>query len=261
MTLFAQISLHAARAGIRVQNKKKGPVVINTFSVRSQRLCILCGVAFIVLFFGALYPVAGFIPPPSPMLTGAELMEKYGERLFMVKLAMPIGILSAGFSIPWNALIAAHIGRIELRGSAMPLLAITSFGAGVVNTVLFFLPFIFWSAGFFRIDRDPGLVQLISDMSWLEAVMAISPAAIQCVTVAIAGFADESPAPVFPRWCCFAMLWVAVLLLPGTMGIFFFQGPFAFNGLIVFWLVAAAFGSEILLLAYVMYRYTLQQRL
>lgn len=229
--------------------------VTDSLTLRYQRFCIFSGVAFAVLFFFALYPVAGFIPPPSPMLSGEQLIDLYRDRFAWVKLAMPIGIVAAGFSIPWNALIAAHIARIELRHSAMPMLAITSFGAGIVNTVLFFLPFIFWSAGYFRIDRNPELVLLISDLSWLEVVMVVTPACIQCVTIALAGFMDRDENPVFPRWSCFAVLWVGVLLLPGIMGIFFFQGPFAFNGLIVFWLVAAAFAAEIGVLAFVMYRH------
>src|SRR5690606_17282397 len=111
----------------------------------------------------------------------------------MVKISMPIGILAAGLSIPFNALIAAHIARIESRDHGMPILAITSFGAGTVNSMLFVLPFIFWSATWFRIDRDPALIQLISDMAWLEVVMIFSPAAIQCLTIALAGFLDKSP--------------------------------------------------------------------
>ncbi|MET0984144.1 MAG: hypothetical protein ABW034_01930 [Steroidobacteraceae bacterium] len=234
--------------------------MINPSVTRYQRLCIWCGIGFVSLFFAALFPIAGFIPPPPPTLSGPELMDLYRDQFAMVKLAMPIGILAAGLSIPFNALIAGHIARIETRDQGMPLLSITSFGAGTVNSMLFLLPFIFWAGGYFRIDRDPALVQLISDMAWLEVVMIFSPAAIQCVCVALAGFMDKTQQAVFPRWCCFAMLWIAVLFIPGSLGIFFFHGPFAWNGLIVFWVPASVFGLQIFLLAYVMYKHTSMEK-
>ena len=117
------------------------------------------------------------------------------------------------------------------------------------------LPFMFWSAGYFRPDRPPELVLLMSDMAWLEVVMYFSPFSVQCVAIAFAGFMDRSEHRVFPRWCCYVMLWTAILYLPASMAIFFFSGPFAFNGLIAFWVPVVVFSNYILVLAYVMNNY------
>jgi hypothetical protein len=233
--------------------------MINPSVVRYQRAAVWCGVLFAVLFFIALFPIAGFIPPPSPRLSGVELLDLYRDRLLLVRLAMPIGILAAGLSIPWNAVISGHVARIEARDGGMPILAITSFGAGIINSMLFLLPFLLWSGAYFRGDRNPQLVQLLSDTSWLEVVMAFSPASLQCVAVALAGFMDKTEDPVFPRWCCFGLLWIALLFVPGGVGIFFFTGPFAFNGLIVFWIPAVTFGLQIAMLAYTMLKHVKAQ--
>lgn len=60
---------------------------------------------------------------------------------------------------------------------------------------------------------------------------------------------------MFPRWCCFAMLWIAVLSMTGSVAIFFFGGPFAWNGILAFWIPANAFGISIFVLAYVMLKH------
>jgi hypothetical protein len=45
---------------------------------------------------------------------------------------------------------------------------------------------------------------------------------------------------VFQRWVGYLNAWVAVLLVPGVLVLFFNTGPFAWNGVLVFWLAATA---------------------
>jgi hypothetical protein len=228
--------------------------MINPAVVRYQRLAIWSGIAFVLLFFVSIV-MAGFFPPPSPTLTGPQLAAAFAGRLFWLKAGMPVAIVAAALSFPFNAILAGHIARIEGRDGGMPLLAFTSLGAGTINTLFFFLPFIIWSGAFYRADRDPTLLLLMNDTAWLAVVMLFSPLSIQNVTVALAGFLDKDSDPVFPRWCCYAMLLCALLYVPGPMGIFFFTGPFAWNGLFVFWVPANVLGIQFIILAYCMLKH------
>ena len=126
--------------------------------------------------------------------------------------------------------------------SGIPVLGIMCFGAGIANAVAFYLPFVFWAAAYYRLERSPELVLLLSDMAWLEFVMLVPPFALQTVAVAIAGlkYKGETKSP-FPRWFCYFSLWVALLVFPGAVAIYFFSGPFAWNGLLAFWLPVAVF--------------------
>lgn len=199
-----------------------------------------CGIGFALLFFGGLVPLSGFIPPPSPQLSGAELMAEFGPRLGWIKLGIIVGLLGSSLLVPWSAMVALQVARME-QGRRIPLWAIFSFGAGCVNAVAFILPFIFWAGAFYRPDRSPELIQLINDITWLEFLMFFPAFSFQLLGVAMAGLTQRQGPPVFPRWFLYLNLWMALLGSPGVISIFFFSGPFAWNGIIGFWVPVGSY--------------------
>jgi hypothetical protein len=199
-----------------------------------------CGIGFGLLFFVGLMPLAGFIPPPSPKLTGAELLAKFEPNLTWVKLGIIVGLLGAALLVPWSAMVSLQIARME-QGRRVPLWALFSFGAGCVNAVAFILPFIFWAGAFYRGDRSPELVQLINDMTWLEFLLFFPTFSMQLFCLAMAGFTQRQGPEVFPRWFLYLNLWMATIGGTGVLCIFFFSGPFAWNGIIGFYLPVGAY--------------------
>jgi MFS family permease len=199
-----------------------------------------CGIGFGVLFFAGLLPFAGFIPPPSPELTGAELMAEYGPRLNWVKLGIITGLLGATLLVPWSAMVSLQIARME-QGRRVPLWALFSFSAGVVNAVAFILPFIFWAGAFYRADRSPELVQLINDMTWIEFLLFFPTFSMQLFCLAMAGFTQKQGPQVFPRWFLYLNLWMAVVGSTGAICLFFFSGPFAWNGVVGFYVPVGSY--------------------
>ncbi|MCY4426759.1 MAG: hypothetical protein OXC05_06980 [Halieaceae bacterium] len=207
-------------------------------NTKSQIMCVWSGVAFFMLFFIACWPLAQFIPPPSPTLTSTEILERYQDNINMIRLAMPLGIISAIFFIPWSAVIAVQLAAIEGR---RPVWAITVVAAGVCNTIAFLLPFVFWAPGVYRLERDPELIFLFSDFAWLEFVMFFPQFTLMAIAIAVAGLMDKRDRPFFPRWICFLNLWVGLLVAPGGLAIFFKSGPFAWNGILAFWTPVVVF--------------------
>jgi hypothetical protein len=199
-----------------------------------------CGIGFGLLFFGGLVMFSQFIPPPSPMLTGSDLMALYVPHLPLVKLGIILGLLGSTLLVPWSAMVALQVARME-QGRRVPLWSIFAFGAGCVNAVAFILPFVFWAGAYYRPDRSPELIQLISDMTWLEFLMFFPTFSFQLVCVAMAGLTQKQGPQVFPRWFLFLNLWMALAGSPGVISIFFFSGPFAWNGLIGFWLPVGSY--------------------
>jgi hypothetical protein len=203
-----------------------------------QRFGVYCGIAFFILFFAACWPLAHFIPPPSPTLTGFELMDLYRDHLFGIRFSIAVGYLSALLIVPWSAVISIQMARIE---GPYPMMSIVAFGAGVADAVAFYIPFIFWAAAFYRPERAPELVQLLNDVTWLEFVMLYAPFVMQTLAIAAVGFSDKGTSPTFPRWFCFLSIWISILILPGGLAVFFKAGPFAWNGILAFWVPVVVF--------------------
>lgn len=220
-------------------------------NTKYQRFAIWCGIAFFILFFAVCWPLSSFIPPPNPLLTGTELMALYEDHLFGIRFGIAVGYLAAMLLVPWSAVISIQMARIE---GPYPLMSIVAFGAGVANAVAFCIPFLFWAAVFYRIERAPELVQLLNDIVWLEFVMLYAPFAMQTLAIAVVGFSDKSAMPTFPRWFCFLSVWVSVMILPGGLAVFFKAGPFAWNGLFSFWVPVMGFTIYFAALVPLMFR-------
>jgi hypothetical protein len=69
------------------------------------------------------------------------------------------------------------------------------------------------------------------------------PAIAQAVSFGTAVLGDKSDRPAFPRWLGFYNFWVAFCFLPACILVYFKTGPFAWNGLLSFWLAATVFGT------------------
>ena len=109
-----------------------------------------------------------------------------------------------------------------------------------------------WLIASFRPDRPEALTLMLSDAGWLQWVGGLTLYYPTIITIAVAAFIDKSPQPVFPRWFGYANLWVVLLLLPGQMIFFFKTGPFAWNGLIAFYLAFIVFAAWFPLAFYIL---------
>jgi hypothetical protein len=57
----------------------------------------------------------------------------------------------------------------------------------------------------------------------------------------VAIFTDRRSAPAFPRWAGYLQIFVSVSFLPAVLAFFLKTGPFAWNGLLVWWFPFATF--------------------
>lgn len=180
-------------------------------------------------------------------------MAKYGDNLNLVKLGIVVGLLGATLLVPWSALVAIQTARLE-EGRRFPVWGIFSAMAGCVNAVAFILPFIFWAGAYYRADRSPELVQLISDMTWIEFLLFFPTFSMQLFCLAMAGLSQRQGPQVFPRWFYYLNLWMALIGSTGILAIFFFSGPFAWNGAIGFYLPVGSYVPFLLITWWQFYR-------
>ncbi len=199
------------------------------------------GIFSFIFFFVGLWLMMGFIPPPPPTLTGEELIANYLKpNPLLFKGGIVLCIISGGLLMPWGTMVCYHISRTE--AGHPPILAVIAFCGMLGNAIFTLYPFTLWAGAFYRAERDPAMVQMINDITWLEFVMMFPPFVLFLVALGIAGLNSTAKEPVIPRWFAFFTLWVAVAMCPGGISLFFFEGPFAWNGLLAWWLVVIMFG-------------------
>jgi hypothetical protein len=111
----------------------------------------------------------------------------------------------------------------------------------MISVLIFLFPVIVMQAILFRPTRDPQLILLLNDLAWLPFIGLFMPAMVQGIAIALAIFKDKEE-KVFPRWLGYFNVWVALLFIPDILIYSFKTGPFAWNGLIGFWLALSIFG-------------------
>ena len=209
-------------------------------NARSQILCAWCGILCPIFMFIGLWPAAGFFPPHLPTASAAEIAAIYARDAVGIRFGMIVIMLAGAMYMPFTAAITAQMRRIE--HARTPVLTYTQLGCGVATILLFLIPALIWSVAAFRPERPAEITQALNDLGWFFFVMPFVLGFTQNLALGFTIIGDRRPKPVFPRWLGFFNFWIAVLFVPGCLLTFFKTGPFAWNGLIAFWIPAAIFG-------------------
>ncbi|MEM7469217.1 MAG: hypothetical protein AAF387_20360 [Pseudomonadota bacterium] len=196
------------------------------------------GLAFVVFATLGWWIIAGMLPPISPATDAAGVAAFYQTNTGTIRFGLVIGMVSTALTLPWVALLALHMRRTE---GDFPILSITQAVSGAVTSIILLVPFVLWSVAAFRPERSPELIQLTNDFAWMLIVMTFGPFFVQIGSVGLAILLDKNSPSVFPRWIGYFNIWVAVIAVPGALITFFKSGPFAWNGIIAFWLPLLVF--------------------
>lgn len=206
---------------------------------RNQLLAAWCGPGFMLVVSLGWAGFAGFLPPHAPAFDGGQVAALYRGHTQSIRFGLLLGMLGSALFIPFSAALAVRMARIE---GGFPVWSWTQLAAGATTMLTFALPMMVWAVAAFRPERSPELMLLIDDLAWIPFIGMPVPFMLQPLAVALVGFADTSATPVFPRWACYLSLWIALLVLPAGLVIFFRAGPFAWNGLFGVWIPFFAYG-------------------
>ena len=205
---------------------------------RVHRVLIWTGPAMVVLWIGAFLLVAGFIPPHDPGLTADQIVDKYVGHTGAIKFGMVVSMAASALLVPWAIAISGQLKRIDgARG-----LADVQMASCALLSLEFITPIGVWMATAFRFeDRAPDVTQAMNDLGWILFMTVIWSAWVQIIAIGAAILIDRRSDPILPRWLGYLNLWVAVLILPAGTVLYFKDGPFAWNGLLGFYLPLSAF--------------------
>jgi hypothetical protein len=203
----------------------------------TRHACAWCGVAFTVLF-GVGFLIAGFLPPPSPGESASHLAHLYRHDATRIRIGLQIAWSASVLFLPFVALLTMLMKRAE--GEFAPW-SYTQLAAGLGSVIVFVIPLWNVQAAVYRAQRAPQTVQALSDLGWLPFVGGWAVPAAQSAALAVVIFADRATRPTFPRWAGYFNIWIALLYVPAIALPFVKSGPLAWNGVLPFWLGAAAF--------------------
>jgi hypothetical protein len=138
-----------------------------------------------------------------------------------------------------RAAIAAWTKRMERGTPVLTYASIACIGASVVIVEL--IPMTWAAAAFRPDDVAADITRAFSDYGWFLFLFTWPPFSIWCALIAAAVFTDHHEVPLFPRWIGYFNVWCALLLAPAGLMAFFKSGPFAFNGVITFYIPLTVF--------------------
>src|SRR6266403_3018708 len=217
----------------------------------SQQLGAWSAIIAIGIWLVALWPLAHYLPPPSPALSAADVANLYASNSVGIRVASILALFAISFTAMFYAAISAQMRQIE---GAVPVWTYVQMLNGLLSLVGFVTLAILWAGAAYRPGRPPEIIQAFQDESFLLYAMVAPPACLQLLAIGFAVFGDVNPTPLYPRWVAFLTIWTGILFLPGILACMFTAGPFAWDGLFSFWIPLISFGNWMAVMCWAMLR-------
>ena len=212
-----------------------------------MRLFVWSGLILVLMTVVGFGWLMHMVPPPSPAASKQEMLDSVREHQTPILIGAALVTFFWSFWVTWAAPIILYIRRME----RVPLLTFASLanvggGAAVITTIA-----VAWTVMAFRAE-DATIVQTFNDLGFFLFLYTWPPFGIWMVIIAIAIFRDVNQKQTFPRWVAYYNLYAAIGMAPASLMGLFKTGPFAYNGILAFWVVAVDFFVWMVVMSIVM---------
>ena len=201
------------------------------------RLGAWSGLIYISVFGLGWLVLARFFPPIAPSASAAEVAEIYANNHWAMAIAGVAMMVSTVMLLPLSALVVLLVAKIE--GGPGLLTLMMGFNSATFMVLNFYTGLAF-NAAAFRVERPAEIVQAFNDLGFLQFIggTPMFLAIWGILAYAILVTQPRHGVEVFPRWVGFVNVLVVVLYLPEVLIYLLKTGPFAWDGLIGFWIPA-----------------------
>jgi hypothetical protein len=218
-------------------------------NVRTQQMALWTTAVSLVILLIAYAAFPGFWPPTSPQLSADQVATFYRDNTALIRFSMVTFNLFGIMLLPMFGVIVVQMKRITTQNQAF---AYVFLSATVSSSTIFALADVFFATAAFRPNRDPEIVLVLNDLGWLVFVAPVGMALVQLAMLALAIYYDDAAHPIFPRWVGHFSVVVALAMAPSALSVAFDSGPFAWNGVISFWLRNIAFVTFVVVMLVVL---------
>jgi hypothetical protein len=194
----------------------------------------------LILFGVSLWAIMQMVPPPSPRLPASAIADFYRHNALQIRIGAMITSWTSAFMVPLALVISAQMQRVD---QGVPLLATAQVIGGAMMSMFLVFPPIIYGIAAFTADRAPEITSMLHEMGSLVLVTTDQYYMFQLF--AIIYFCLTRPQDKlspFPRWLGWFTLWAGIIYEVGPIGFMFKRGPFAWDGVIVFWMPFVTFG-------------------
>jgi hypothetical protein len=195
--------------------------------------------------------ICGILPLPNgPADSPAEILDFVAGHQTRYLAGMVLASLGVCFMLLPAAVASLHMARAEGK---FPVLAALQLAAAATTMIINFVPHIIWAVNGYRPElRDSGSVVFVNDLGWMLLFTGAMPFIFQNLAIAVSILTN--PESALPRWFAWLNIFVATSFLPDPLAYFFYDGPIAWNGVIVFWLALTTYGVFLVTLCVVLLR-------
>jgi hypothetical protein len=221
-------------------------------STRTQRVLLWWSLAGAVVWVVDLRFLLHMFPPPSATWTSAQIAHFYTQYSTEIKLGAALSSWVAGFFLPLATVIAVQIRRHE---KGRPLWSILCLISGAMVSIFAVLPPILWGVAAFTPSRAPEITAIMHELGVLSYITTDQYFVFLWVGVAVICLTPNSVVhSPFPRWFGYVTIWVTLIIEAAPIAFLTRTGPFAWNGLFVFWVIFIVFGVWAAIQAILLFR-------
>ena len=215
-----------------------------------ERIIYWTWVPLVVILIASFVLFPGFIPPVSPRASAEEVAAFYRHDLSRIRYSMILFNWFGVALVPIVLLLAERMRRMAHRTGVLRYCVI---GAAGGAPIVFLTSTVFWLLAAFRPERSPDLTLLTNDLAWITFTCGVPFLVALFLFVALAVSWDDQARPVFPRWVAWFNVATAVAVAPAGFSALAMSGPFAWDGVISFWVKNIAFAFWIVVMAKALY--------
>lgn len=218
--------------------------------IGTQKFGLWCNWIFVALTAIGWLGVAHFFAP-APADLGLESTKEWFTETHRwgVLIGCTIFYIAAGLLTPGSIQFGMMLAKIE---GSRPLLSLTTAVSGVFISLIVFLNCCAWIVAAYRPELGADVIQGWYDWAWFAFLLGWIYLAVEMVASAAVELMDSRPNPMIPRWLTWLTLAGAATLFFAAGPAFFQSGPFAYHGLLAFYLPVFVWGSYITLTTWFM---------
>lgn len=215
-----------------------------TVSISAQRALIWWSLTLLFIFMLSFVFLLRMVPLPPATLTASQVAEIYRNNSGSIRIGAVICSWVAAFMVPLALVLSIQMKRME---TGWPIWSVLQFAGGCLMSMFLVFPPLLWGVAAFSPDRPADITLIIHELANLTLVTTDQYFIFQFVALAVVSLtAPQDQLSAFPRWFGYYTIWTAFMFELGAFGFIPRTGPFAWNGLFVFWIPLSIFCAWII---------------